>query len=90
VRGLHRPDACFQPIEERQIVGVAAKQRLAQMNVRLNEPGQQVTAAAVDRAIDVVFAKRTDGDDAAVAHEDIAFDHLKGIVHRDDRRSRNF
>jgi hypothetical protein len=29
VRGLHRPDARLQPIEQREIVGVSAEERLA-------------------------------------------------------------
>ena len=46
VRGLHRPDAPPQPLEQRQVVGVAAEQRLAEMDVRLDEAGQQIPAAA--------------------------------------------
>ena len=51
VRGFHRPDARPQPVHQRQIVGVTAKQRLAQMDVRLDEAGQHVAAARVDDAI---------------------------------------
>ena len=37
VRRFHRPDARAQPVHQRQIVGVAAEQRLAEMDVRLDE-----------------------------------------------------
>ena len=37
VRGLHRPDARAQPVDQREVVGVAAEQRLAQVDVRLDE-----------------------------------------------------
>ena len=37
VRRFHRPDARAQPVHQRQIVGVAAKQRLAEMDVGLDE-----------------------------------------------------
>ncbi len=46
VRGLHRPDARLQPIEQRQVVGVAAEQRLAQVDVGLDEAGEQVVPRA--------------------------------------------
>ena len=48
VRRFHRPDAALQPVEQRHVVGVAAEQRLAEMDVRLDEAGQQVGAARVD------------------------------------------
>ena len=49
VRRLHRPDPRAQPVEQREIVGVAAKQRLTEMDVGLDEPRQQVAAVRVDR-----------------------------------------
>ena len=37
VRRFHRPDAPPQPVEQRHVVGEAAEQRLAEMDVRLDE-----------------------------------------------------
>ena len=51
VRRFHRPDARAQPVHQRQIVRVAAKQRLAEVDVRLDESGQDVAAARVDDAV---------------------------------------
>ena len=48
VRRFERPDAALQPIEQREIVGAAAKQRLAQMDVRLHESRQEIALRGVD------------------------------------------
>ena len=40
-----------QPVHQRQIVGVPAEQRLAEMDVRLDEAGKHVAAARVDDSI---------------------------------------
>ena len=42
MRGFHRPDALLEPVEQREVVGVAAKQRLTEVHVRLHEPREQV------------------------------------------------
>ena len=51
VGSLQRPDALLQPINQWQIVGRAAKERLAEMYVRLYEAGQDGAAARVNRLI---------------------------------------
>ncbi len=85
VRGLHRPDARLQPVEQRQVVGVAAEQRLAEVDVRLDEAGQQVVAASVDGAVVSGGASTSPiDDDAAVANHHVAFDHVEGVVHGED------
>ena len=48
VRRFQRPDARPQPLEQRHVVGEAAKQRLAEMDVRLDEAGKQVARRRVD------------------------------------------
>ena len=48
VRGLHRPDARLQPVEQGEIIGVAAEQCLAKMNVRLDEARQEIRSATVN------------------------------------------
>ena len=40
-----------QPVHQRQVVGVAAEERLAEVDVRLDEAGQDVAAARVDDAV---------------------------------------
>ena len=49
VRRFHRPDPAPQPLEQRHVVGVAAEERLAEVDVRLDEAGKEVGAAGVDR-----------------------------------------
>ncbi len=49
VGGFERPDALRQPVFEYQVVGETAKQRLAQMNVRLNQSGNDDESGAIDR-----------------------------------------
>ena len=85
VRGLHRPDAPPQPVHQRQIVGVAAEERLAEVDVRLDEPGQDVPAARVDRR-DRARAPmcRRDRGDAAVAIDTSPSTMSKRVVHRED------
>ena len=69
VRGLHRPDAPPQPLEQRHVVGEAAEERLAEMDVRLDEAGQEVAAARVDDACRARrVGDRPDRGDPPVAH----------------------
>ena len=44
VRGLARPDVRREPREELQVVGAVAQERLAEMDVRLDEAGQEPTS----------------------------------------------
>ena len=82
VRGFHRPDARPQPVHQREIVGVAAEQRLTEVNVRLDEAGQHVAAARLDDAIVTAGEVRPDRGDAAVADRDVALDDVEAVVHR--------
>ena len=86
VRRLHRPDARAQPVEQRQVVGIAAEQRLAQMDVRLHEAGQQVVAAGVDDVGRERQARSTAPTETMrpSSIEHVAFDHVEGVVHRED------
>ena len=49
VRGLHHPDAFGEPIEQLEVVGLVAKQRLAKMNMGLHETRHDREARGVDR-----------------------------------------
>ncbi len=51
VRRFERPDPPPQPVEKRQVLGETAEQRLAEVQVRLDEAGQQQRAARVDGRI---------------------------------------
>ena len=69
-----------------EVVGVAAKQRLAQMDVRLNQAGQHVAAAR--RRSTRSCGRDGRGPiarDPAVADRDVALDDVEAVVHRDDR-----
>ncbi len=46
--GLERPDAPGEPLFERQVVGQPSEQRLAEMDVRLNQTGENDEACAVE------------------------------------------
>jgi hypothetical protein len=85
VRRFHRPDARLQPLEQRHVVGEAAEQRLAEMNVRLHEPGQHVAAACLDDGVVAVFVDAADGGDTAIADRDAAVDDGEPVVHGEDR-----
>ena len=66
-------------IQQRQIVGVAAEQRLAEMDVRLDEAGQQVAAARIDdRVVRAAAIAGADRRDAAVADRHVALDDVEG------------
>ena len=84
VRGFHRPHARAQPVHQLQVVRVAAKQCLAEMNVGLDQPGQDVPAARLDDAVVVAGEIRSNRRDAAVPDRHIAFNHIPAIVHRQD------
>ena len=58
VRGLERPDALAQPAQQVALLGEPAKQRLAQMEVTVDEAGQHETAARVDRRVGAAVRKR--------------------------------
>ncbi len=67
-----------------KIVRVAAKERLTEVDVRLDETGEDVPAARVDDAIVRFGDGRRHGRDAAAANRHVAFDDVEPVVHRDD------
>ena len=83
VRGLERPHAPPQPVEERKIVGEGSKERLAQVDVRLHESRKYVAAARIDDVVRLFFGP-ADRHDPAVPYQDVAIQDLETIVHRDD------
>jgi hypothetical protein len=82
VRRFHRPDAGAQPLEQTQVVGISAEQRLAEMNVRLHESGQQVAAGGVDHLVVTLGGFSPNRGDPAVAHGDCAVNDVEAVVHR--------
>jgi hypothetical protein len=84
VRGFHGPYASFQPIDQCKIVGSAAKQRLAEMNVCLYEAGNYGAVSGVDDRVGSVTCA-TDFRDPSVSDEDVALHHGVASVHRDER-----
>ncbi len=97
MRRFERPDAPLQPVEQRQIVGAAAKQRLTQVDVGLDESRQETTLGGVDHCYVIVTAGRSgigavpgaevraDVDNHPVAHEHTsALDDLPAVVHGED------
>src|SRR5262249_36541881 len=83
------PHARAQPVHQTQVVGETAEQRLAQMDVRLDEAGQNVAAARVDHAVVTHVDVRGDLGDATVADRHVAVDDVPAIVHRDDDAATN-
>ena len=51
VRRLHGPDTLLQPIEQREIVGGATKDCLAEVNVSLDETRYDRTTGGIDHNI---------------------------------------
>ncbi len=90
VRGFHRPDPRLQPIEQRQIVGIAAEDGLTEMDVRLDEPRQHIAAMRVNGAIGAC-ARGCGPDrlDAPVPNQYVALDDVEGVVHGENRRAAN-
>src|SRR3954452_25301787 len=84
MRGLHRPDARLQPLQQRHVVGGTAEERLAEMNVRLDEPGEQVSAGGINHCRDDVWRLWADRYDPAITHQHGTFDDVEGVVHRED------
>jgi hypothetical protein len=84
VGGLHRPHAALQPVEQAQIVGVAAKERLAQVHVGLDQAGEHPVAAGIDHPIVRSRGLGPDARDSPVAHGDGPLDDVEGVVHRED------
>ena len=88
VQGLEGPDAIAEPVEQLHAIGVVAAQRLAGVQVAVNEAGQHELAPAVDAAaqpgLPSPFAG-ADADDAiALDHHFCVANHLARGVHGDD------
>jgi hypothetical protein len=49
--GFHRPDAFLEPVEQRQVVGGAAKYGLAKVNVGLNKTRKNRATGGVNNNI---------------------------------------
>ena len=63
VRGFHRPHAHAEPVHQRQVIGIAAEQRLAEMDVRLDEPGRTYPPrASITRSCRSAMFEDTAGD----------------------------
>ena len=86
VRRLERPDALLQPLEQRQVVGQAPKQRLAQMDVGLDEAGEEVAAAGGNLAVGGwrPGRRRADPGDHPVRNPHVPGDDRAVVIHRED------
>jgi hypothetical protein len=85
VRRFHRPHAPAQPLEQRHVVGVPAEERLAEVNVRLDEAGEEIRASRVDHRVVPLCGFGADRRDPAVAHRHRSPHDVERIVHRQDR-----
>ena len=74
-----------QPVHERAIVRVPAKERLTEVDVRLDEPRQDIAAAGVDDAIVRTGQVGPDSGNAAITDRHVAVDDVEAVVHRQDR-----
>src|SRR5687768_5221321 len=88
MRRFHRPDPLFKPIDEGQIIGGAAKQSLAKMQMSLDESGQYRATAGLDDGGVSVF-DRTDTLNATVSDQQIAAHDGILFVHRDNAATLN-
>jgi hypothetical protein len=59
------------------------------MDVGVDETGQKVITRSIDRAIGARATGVANRDNAAVARQDVALDHIESIVHRQDCRVSN-
>jgi hypothetical protein len=84
VRGFHRPHALAQPSHQGQIVGVSAKQRLAEMDMRLDQTGQDIPASGIDGSFVDALDRLAHRDNPVAVNRDVAFENVECVVHRDD------
>ncbi len=84
VGGLEGPDALAEPAEQRQVVGHAAKQRLAEVHVGLHHAGHHRAAAGVEHLHEPRgLAARVGPEraDAPIDHEHVALeDAVRGVA----------
>ncbi len=85
MRRFHRPHAPAEPLEERQIVRESAKERLTEVDVRLNQSRQHIPAAGVDDPI-VTSAgiDTTDRFNPTIPDRHVARHDVQAIVHGED------
>ena len=76
----------LQPLEQRHVVGIAAEERLAEVDVGLDEAGQEIGAAGVDDVVARRVRFRADRHDASAVDGDRALDDVEAVVHREDGR----
>jgi hypothetical protein len=84
VRRLHGPDTLSQPIDECEIVGCAPKNRLAEVNVCLDETGNDRATICVDHCIGYL-SSFADARDAPIVDEKIATRDGIRRIHRYER-----
>src|SRR6185503_20900491 len=84
MRSFHWPDALFEPIDESKIIGGAAKDCLTEMNVCLNETGNNRTTVSIDHRVGCL-SHATNFRDALIANEQITTHDGVAIVHRHKR-----
>jgi hypothetical protein len=82
--GFHGPNTLLEPIDEREIVGGAAKDRLAEVNVSLNETGNHCAIGRVYYSVGCL-ARSANLGYAFVTNEKIAAHDGVRRVHRDER-----
>lgn len=83
MRCFHGPDALLQPVDEGEVVGSAAKECLAKMNVRLHKPRDHSAVGRINHGIGILSGV-SDARDAAVNNEQIATNDGILQVHRHD------
>ena len=85
VRRLERPDPPRQPVEKRKAVRVIAKDRLAEMRMALDEPGDDELAGAVEQVGAAGRAQPPpDPRDPSVRDEQVGAEHAPGRIHGDE------
>jgi hypothetical protein len=84
VRRFERPHALLEPLEQRQVVGQAPEQGLAQVDVGLDEAGEQVRAAGVDHRVVGLGGFRADRRDPPVTDRHRSLHDVARIVHGED------
>jgi hypothetical protein len=84
VRRFHGPHAFFEPIDQRQIISSAAKERLTKMNVRLHKTGNDGAPFGVDHDVSTLRSITKLGD-AGSGNEEVATNDPVRRIHRDER-----
>lgn len=86
VAGLQGPDPLSQPGQQATALAEAAKDRLAEVDMALDETGKDETAADIEDA--PVLGSRqlgAEGGDAAIAHQDVGLAHRCFGVESEER-----